>query len=129
MQYRKTGVVGIIVSRNNSPSCTVKYTKQSLHATLVSRFTPLWSMEGGQLSLADLERFHTGVPGEKHTKASMDWKPNAHKAPRAGNRTSSVQSEGSNRCANPLPWWFAYFPFHTSSQVVHCKKCNQLRNV
>ena len=47
------GVAGIIVSRNKSPSCTVKYTKQSLHATLVSRFIPLWSMEGGQLSLAD----------------------------------------------------------------------------
>lgn len=37
--YHNSGVVGITVSRNISPSCAVEYRKLSLQATLVSRFT------------------------------------------------------------------------------------------
>lgn len=50
----KSGVIGIIVHCYIYPSCTIKYRVQFIHATLISRFTTLWSMEGRQLSLVGL---------------------------------------------------------------------------
>ena len=59
-----TGVVVIKVPRVYSPGCIVNMVKDrqaTLHATLVSRFSPLWSMEGGLLSLWDEENCYTGI--------------------------------------------------------------------
>ena len=49
-------------------------------------------------------RRKTGEPGEKPAEASMDWKPNAHKAPGPGLEpgTSVVQGEGTT-AAPPAP--------------------------